>query len=65
MGQLQARNPQMANQIQQAMNSGSNPQALLKQMMGNSNNTQIQNVMNQARSMGVPQEVLTQIQNVK
>lgn len=65
MGQLQTRNPQMASQIQQAMNNGSNPQSLMKQMMGNMNNNQIQNVMNQARSMGVPDNVLSQIQNIK
>ncbi len=65
MGQLQSRNPQMANQIQQAMNNGTNPQMLMKQMMGNMNNTQMQNVLNQAKQMGVPDNVLNQIQNMK
>lgn len=65
MGQLQSKNPQMANQIQQAMNSGTNPQSLMKQMMGNMNNSQIQNVITQAKNIGVPNNILTQIQNIK
>lgn len=65
MTQLQSKNPQMANQIQQAMNNGTNPQMLMKQMMGNMNNNQMQGVLNQARQMGVPDEILNQIQNTK
>lgn len=65
MGQLQARNPQMANQISQAMQNGANPQALMKQMMGNMNNGQIQQVLTQAKSLGVPDNILQQVQNVK
>ena len=65
MGQLQSRNPQMANQINQAMNSGVNPQALMKQMMGNMDNTQIQNALNQAKQFGVPDNILNQMQNMR
>lgn len=65
MGQLQARNPQMANQINQAMNSGANPQSLVKQMMGNMDNNQIQNALNQAKQFGVPDNILNQMQNMK
>lgn len=65
MGQLQSRNPQMANQISQAMNSGVNPQALMKQMMGNMDNTQIQNALNQAKQFGVPDNILNQMQNMR
>ena len=65
MGQLQSRNPQMANQISQAMNSGVNPQALMKQMMGNMDNTQIQNALNQAKQFGVPENILNQMQNMR
>lgn len=65
MGQLQPRNPQMAGQIQQAMNNGANPQALMKQMMGNMDNNQIQQVMTQARQYGVPDNILNQMQNIK
>lgn len=65
MGQLQSRNPQMASQIQQAMNNGTNPQALMKQMMSGANNSQIQQVMTQAKQFGVPDDVLQQMQNIK
>ena len=65
MGQLQSRNPQMANQISQAMNSGVNPKALMKQMMGNMDNTQIQNALNQAKQFGVPDNILNQMQNMR
>ena len=65
MGQLQARNPQMANQISQAMQNGTNPQALMKQMMGNMDNSQIQNAMKQAKQFGVPDNILQQMQNMK
>ena len=65
MGQLQARNPQIASQISQAMNSGTNPQSLMKQMMGNMNNNQIQNAMTQAKQFGVPDNILNQMQNMK
>lgn len=63
--QLQGRNPQAASQIRQAMNSGTNPQSLMKQMMGNSDNNQIQQVITQAKNLGVPDSVLSQVQNIK
>lgn len=65
MGQLQARNPQMASQINQAMQNGANPQKLMKQMMGNIDNSQMQQIMTQARQYGCPDNVLQQLQNMK
>lgn len=65
MGQLQSRNPQIANQINQAMQSGVNPKNLMKQMMGNVDNNQIQNVMGQMKQFGCPDNVLKEIQNMK
>lgn len=65
MGQLQTRNPQIASQINQAMRNGTNPQALMKQMMGNMDNSQIQNAMKQAKQFGVPDNILQQMQNTK
>ena len=65
MGQLQTRNPQMVNQINQAMQNGTNPQSLMKQMMGNMDNNQIQNAMKQAKQFGVPDNILSQVQNIK
>lgn len=65
LGQLQVRNPQMASQINQAMQNGVNPKNLMKQMLGKSNNEQIQQVMTQAKQFGCPDEVLNQLQNLK
>lgn len=65
LGQLQTKNPQMASQISNAMQNGANPQALMKQMMGNVDNNQMQNILSQARNLGVPDNILQQIQNAK
>ena len=64
MNQLQSRNPQGYNMINQAMNSGGNPQAILQQMMGNASPQQVQNVLAQAKQYGVPDTILSQIQNM-
>lgn len=65
LGQLRTKNPQMASQISNAMQNGANPQALMKQMMGNVDNNQMQSVLSQARSLGVPDKILQQIQNTR
>lgn len=67
MGNLQSRNPQAYSQINSAMQGGANPQSFLQQMMKNNNITpeQMQNVLNQASNLGVPKEVLQQVQNIK
>lgn len=65
MSQLQARNPQMVQMINQARNSGTNPQDFLKQVMQNSSSSDVQNVLLQAQQMGVPEEVLKTVQNIK
>lgn len=50
--------------LNQMMSSGGNPQQLLKQIMGNVNPQQMQQIMSQAKQYGVPDDVLTQIQNI-
>lgn len=65
LGQLQSKNPQMASQISQSMQSGVNPQALMKQMMGNFDNNQMQQIMTQAKQFGCPDNILRQMQNMK
>nr|DAI31720.1 MAG TPA: protein of unknown function (UPF0154) [Bacteriophage sp.] len=47
------------------MQNGVNPKNLMKQMLGKSNNEQIQQVMTQAKQFGCPDEVLNQLQNLK
>lgn len=65
MNQLKAQNPQMFQQISQLRANGANPKAILQQMVGNSTPEQMQNILGQARNFGVPDDVLTQIQNMK
>ena len=65
MGQLQSKNPQMFQMINQVMQKGSNPQDILKQMIGKSSPEQMQQVLTQAKGMGVPDDILSQIQNFK
>ena len=54
----------MFQMITQAQNSGANPQDFMKQIMGKATPEQMQNVLNQAKNMGVPNEVLNQVQNM-
>lgn len=65
MSQLQPKNPQMFQMINQAINSGTNPQDFMKQMMSGANPEQIQSVLTQAKQFGVPDDVLKQVQNMK
>ena len=63
MSRLQAQNPQQANQLKQMMSNGSNPQDILKQIMTNSNSSQVENVLNMGKQIGVPDDILNKIQN--
>ena len=65
MGQMRIQNPQMFQQINQLRNSNTNPKALVKQIIGNSTPEQMQMILNQAKSLGAPESVLTQIQNMR
>ena len=65
MQQIQSQNPQAFQIVNQAMNSGSNPMQLIKQIMGNGSPQQMQDIMTQAKQFGVPDEVLQQMQNIK
>lgn len=62
--QLQLKNPQMYGQVNQMMNSGTNPMDFAKQLFGGMNNNQMGNILNQAKSMGCPDDVLQQFQNM-
>lgn len=65
MNLLKSRNPQMFNGVNQAIQSGMNPQGFMKQVMGNLNPEQKAQVIKQAGDMGCPQEILKQVQNMK
>lgn len=65
MNRLQGKNPQAFQLVNNAMNNGGNPSAVLKQMMGKATPEQKQNLLQQARSFGCPDNILKQIQNMK
>ena len=65
MGMLQSRNPQMYKNVNMAMSSGQNPQNLLKQVMGNMKPEEREGLIKQAKNYGVPDNILSQIQNMK
>lgn len=65
MNQLKVQNPQMYQQLSQIKANGADPRTLLQQMVGNSSPEQMQGILNQAKSFGVPDNILTQLQNMK
>ena len=50
---------------QNLMQSNGNPQGLVKQIMGNISPEQKQNLLNQMKSYGCPNELLSKLQNMK
>ena len=65
MTQLQNNNPQMASEIKGLLDGTKNPQDIVKQVISGLSPYQKQNVLNQARSMGVPADIIEQVQNMK
>ena len=65
MQRLQKTNPNGYNLINQAMQNGGDPNALLQQVMGKTNPEQRQQILNTARSYGTPDNILSKIQNMK
>lgn len=50
--------------VQNLMQNNGNPQAILQQIMGKATPEQKQNLFKQAQTYGVPNDVLSQIQNM-
>lgn len=65
MSNLEARDPRLAGQIRTMMNNGTDPKSVVKQMMGNQTPERISNVLTMAKQYGVPDEILSQLQNNK
>lgn len=65
MTRLQNQNPQAFQFINQAMNNGGDPNAVLNQMMKNATPEQKQSLINTAKNYGCPENILKQIQNMK
>ena len=65
LNQLKSKNANGYNMFNNIMQNGGNPEAILKQMMGNMKPEQRQQVLNQAKGYGVPENILAKIQNMK
>lgn len=51
--------------VNQAMQNNGNPEAMLNQMMSSITPEQKQSLLHQARNYGVPDNILSKIQNMK
>ena len=51
--------------VSEAMRNNGNPEGMLRQMMSNATPEQRQNLFNQAKGYGVPEDVLSKVQNMK
>ena len=51
--------------LKEAMQNNGNPEAMLQQIIGNATPEQKQSLFAQAKNYGVPDEVLSKIQNIK
>lgn len=65
MSQLKSRNPEMHRSISQAMENGVDPQQFMKQISQNATPEQMQEVLVKSKQLGVPENILSQIQNIK
>lgn len=65
MKNLMSKNPQGYQMINQLMMNNGNPEGALKQLFSNATPEQRQQVLNQARGYGVPNDVLSKLQNMK
>ena len=65
MMRLQKQNPQGYQMVNEAMQNNGNPQSILQQMMSNATPEQKESLFKQARQYGVPNNILSKIQNMK
>ncbi len=62
---LQKQNPQGYQQVNELMQNKGNAQEMLQQIMSKATPEQKQNILNQAKAYGCPENVLSQVQNMK
>ena len=65
MNQMKVKMPKNFQLAQNLMQSNGNPQGLVKQIMGNISPEQKQNLLNQMKQYGCPNDLLSQLQNMK
>jgi len=57
--------PKELQQVRELMQNNTNPQEILQQMMKGVTPEQKQNLLKQCKNYGVPNNILSQIQNMK
>ena len=62
---MKVKNPQGYQFVNNLMQNKNNPQDLVNQIMGSISPEQKQNLLNQMKSYGCPNEILSQLQNMK
>lgn len=65
MNQMKVKLPQSFQVAQNLMQNNANPQGLVKQIMGNVSPEQKQSLLNQMKQYGCPDNILSQLQNMK
>ena len=65
MNQMKVKMPKNFQLAQNLMQSNGNPQGLVKQIMGNISPEQKQGLLNQMKQYGCPENILSQLQNMK
>ena len=65
MNQIKMKDPQNYQSLNQLMNSGGSPEQILQQEMKKRTPQEIQQVLIQAKQLGVPENILAQIQNMQ
>ena len=63
--QLQTKNPQWYPVVNQAIQNNGNPMPLIQQFMGNAKPEMKQQILSRAKQLGAPDNILSQIQNMK
>jgi len=62
---MKVKLPQNFQVAQNLMQNKNNPQDLVNQIMGSINPEQKQNLLNQMKQYGCPENILSQLQNMK
>lgn len=65
MSQMKMKNPKGFQTINALMQNNGNPETMIQQMFKNSTTEQRQNILNQAKNYGCPNELLSKLQNMK
>ena len=65
MNQLKVKMPKNFQVAQNLMQNKNNPQDLVNQIFGSINPEQKQNLLNQCKAYGMPEHLLSKLQNMK